>query len=68
MSLKHKIQQRMDQLQQWMESNHHIGHAEQVHELTLQISKLWSALSEQDRDYVQAAQQAIEDQTHWSIK
>jgi len=65
MSITDKIKQRMDQLQKWMESNYHIDHPNEVYELTTQVSKFWSALTEEDRDYIQAAQHAIEDKTIW---
>ena len=32
MNLKEKINDRMDQLQAWMESNYHLNHAEEVYE------------------------------------
>ena len=48
----------MDQLQAWMESNYHLDHAEEVYEHTLNISKFWSVLTEEDREYIQCAQDA----------
>ena len=65
MTITVKIKERMDKLQKWMESNHHIDNPDEVHELTLSVSKFWSVLSEEDRDYIQAAQHAIEDKTEW---
>ncbi len=67
MTISVKIKERMDQLQKWMESNHHIDNPDQVYELTMHVSKFWSALTEEDRDYIQAAQHAIEDKTVWKI-
>lgn len=67
MTISVKIKERMDQLQKWMESNHHIDNPDQVYELTMHVSKFWSALTEEDRDYVQAAQHAIEDKIVWKI-
>ena len=68
MSVPDKIKQRMDQLQKLMESNYHIDNPEEVYELTTSVSKFWSVLSEEDRDYIQAAQHAIEEKTVWRIK
>lgn len=65
MPISVKIKERMDQLQKWMESNYHIDNPQEVYELTTQVSKLWSILTEEDRDYIQAAQHAIEDKTIW---
>jgi len=67
MSVTDKIKQRMDQLQKLMESNYHMDNPEEVYELTTSVSKFWSVLSEEDRDYIQAAQHAIEVKTKWKI-
>ena len=67
MTITVKIKQRMDQLQKWMESNYHIDNPDEVYELTTSVSKFWSVLSEEDRDYIQAAQHAIEDKLEWKI-
>ena len=67
MIIKDKIKQRMDQLQEWMESNYHIKNSEEVYALSTSVSKFWSVLSEEDRDYIQAAQHAIEDKVEWKI-
>ena len=45
MTITVKIKERMDKLQKWMESNHHIDNPDEVHELTLSVSKFWSVLS-----------------------
>ena len=65
MPISVKIKEQMDQLQKWMESNYHIDNPKEVYELTTKVSKLWSILTEEDRDYIQAAQHAIEDKTIW---
>ena len=67
MTIKDKIKQRMDQLQEWMESNYHIENSEEVYALSTSVSKFWSVLSEEDRDYIQAARHAIEDKVEWKI-
>ena len=61
------INQRLDELQQLMEANQHLKTQELVYELTLEISKFWSVLSEEDRDYVQCAQDAIEEGREWNV-
>ena len=65
MTITVKIKERMDKLQKWMESNYHIDHPNEVYELTTSVSKFWSVLSEEDRDYVQMAQHAIEEKELW---
>jgi len=66
MSLNERIDQRMNALQHWMETNYHIDHADEVMKLTLSVSKFWSIMNEDDKEYVQMAQDAIENKTPWS--
>jgi hypothetical protein len=66
--VKAKIIQRMDKLQEMMESDYHFEQPEEVYEHTLTVSKFWSVLSEEDRDYIQAAQDAIETKSDISWK
>jgi len=65
MTITVKIKERMDKLQKWMESNYHIDNPDEVYELTTSVSKFWSVMSEEDRDYVQMAQHAIEEKELW---
>ena len=65
--LRDKISDRLDLLQKWMESNYHLECPELVYDHTLTISKFWSVLSEEDREYVQAAQDAIPDKKSWQF-
>ena len=65
MNLREKIDNRMDQLQSWMESNYHLENAQEVYDHTLTISKFWSVMSEEDREYVQMAQNACEEKQVW---
>ena len=66
MSLNERIDQRMNALQHWMETNYHIDHVDEVMALTLSVSKFWSIMNEEDKEYVQFAQDAIENKTPWS--
>ena len=59
-NLKDKINERMDVLQNWMEQDYHMKRPEVVYDHTLTISKFWSVLSEEDKEYIQCAQDAIE--------
>ena len=65
MDLRKKINERMDILQHWMENDYHLEKPDVVYEHTLTISKFWSALSEEDREYIQCSQDAIESKTAW---
>ena len=66
--LKTKINQRMDKLQEMMENDYHFQEPDEVYEHTLTVSKFWSVLSVEDRDYIQAAQDAIETKSDISWK
>jgi hypothetical protein len=68
MSLRERIETRLDALQHWMETDYHLERPDEVMELSLSISKFWSVLSEEDREYVQYAQLAIEDKLSWKGK
>ena len=50
----------MDILQNWMEQDYHMKKPDVVYDHTLTISKFWSILSEEDKEYIQCAQDAIE--------
>lgn len=65
--LREKINQRMDILQTWMEKNYHLKRPEVVSEHIESVSKFWSVLSEEDRDYIQCSQHAIEEQMEWNV-
>jgi len=62
-----KINERMDILQSWMEKNYHLKRPEVVKEHIESISKFWSVLSEEDRDYIQGCQYAIEEKMQWNL-
>ncbi len=68
MSLREKINMRMDILQDWMEQDYHLERPEVVYEHTLSVSKFWSVLSEEDRDYIQGVQFAIDTKSTVSWK
>lgn len=65
MKLREKIQTRLDQLEMLMEKNYHLKNPDEVYNQTLHISKFWSVLSEEDRDFVQGCQSAIEEGWEW---
>ena len=65
MSLRVKLNQRMDALQQMMESNLHLSDPETVLELLDKVKFAWSALSEEDREYIEGVEYAIEAQSDW---
>ena len=62
-----KIKERMDQLQEWMESNYHLENPEAVEVLIDSVSKFWSVLQEEDMDYIQGCRFAIENKMAWNL-
>jgi hypothetical protein len=67
-NLRTKINQRMDILQDWMEQDYHLARPEVVYEHSLTISKFWPVLSEEDKDYIQGVQFAIDTNSQISWK
>lgn len=65
--LRKKIENRLDKLQAIMESNQHLENPAEAYNLTLRVSCFWSILSEEDREYIQCAQHAIEDKLEWNV-
>jgi len=67
MSLQDKIKERMDILQDMMEDNVHLDSPDVVEEHIITVSKFWSVLSEEDRDYIHGARYAIEEKMEWNV-
>lgn len=65
MNLKDKIQTRLDQIEMLMYSNYHLKNPDEVYNQTLNVSKFWSILSEEDRDFIQGVQDSIEEGWRW---
>ena len=64
-TLRKKIEERLDELQDLLDNNIHLEDRELVEELIQSISKFWSVLEEGDRDYLEAARYAVEWQKVW---
>ena len=65
MNLQEKINDRLNNLQTKLENDDHLTDSEQIVELIDSISKFWSVLDEDDKDYIQAARHAIENRMEW---
>lgn len=65
--LRQKIKERLDLLQQMMESNQHLHQGDEVEDLTYEISKFWPVLNDEDRDYIHAVRYAIEEKMEWRV-
>jgi len=67
LSVRDKVNQRMDILQGWMEKNYHLKRPEVVEEHIQTITKFWSIMSEEDKDYIHGCRYAIEENTEWKV-
>jgi len=67
LSVRDKVNQRMDILQGWMEKNYHLKRPEVVEEHIQTITKFWSIMSEEDKDYIHGCRYAIEENMEWKV-
>ena len=65
MKLREKINNRIDQIEMLMYENYHLKNPKQVYNQTLEVTKFWSVLSEEDRDFIQGCQSSIEEGWEW---
>jgi len=68
MNLKEKIQIRLDKIEMLMKKDFHLKNPDEVYDQTLDVSKFWSILSEEDRDFIQGVQSSIEEGWSWKDK
>lgn len=66
-TIKNKIKNRMNHLQELMEGNNHLERPEYVLDVIDSVSKFWSALDEDDKEYIQCAQYAVEQKREWNV-
>ena len=66
--LHQKVDNLMDEIQIMIEANAHIdGDLEELENLLSKVSIYWSHLGDENIDYVQAVQNAIEEKSEWQI-
>ena len=65
MKLREKLNARMDEIQRIMEANEHLADPDKVTDLLDKVTFAWEVLSEEDRDYIQGCQSAINDLVSW---
>lgn len=65
MNLRNKLKLRMDELQHCMENNIHLTDPDKVSEVIDSVNYAYHVLDEEDRDYIQASQYALEEQRNW---
>ena len=63
--VKQKIQNRMNELQIMMESQIHLSSPQQILNQIDSVSKFWTVLKEEDREYIEACRFAIEKKLSW---
>lgn len=63
--VERKIKDRMDKLQDWMETNYHLKNPDEVKELISSVSKFWRVMQEEDQDYIHGCSHAIEENMEW---
>lgn len=67
MKLKEKINHRMNELQEMMETNQHLVDPALVQDKINSIEKFWPALEDEDRDYIHVAKNALDNKSEWRI-
>ncbi|MEQ3713503.1 MAG: hypothetical protein ABNH04_12320 [Lentibacter sp.] len=68
--LRTKIQDRLDALEANMIANKHIEDPINIMSVLVQtrdIAKFWSALSEEERDFIHCVRHAVEAQIEWKV-
>lgn len=68
MSIRSRISTRLDDLEHRLKSDDHLklDGVGSVELLISSISKFWSVLTEEERDFVAAARFAVEEQVSWT--
>ena len=67
MNLREKLTARTDEIQRIMEANEHLAEPEKVTDLLDKVTFAWEVLSEEDRDYIQGVQTALEEKMEWKL-
>lgn len=62
-----KINDRMNHLQKLMEGNNHLERPEYVLDVIDSVGKFFSAMNDEDKEYLQIARSAVEQGLEWNI-
>ena len=62
-----RIKTKMDHLQQLMESNAHLDRKEYVLDVIYSAEKYFTAMNDEDREYLQISRSAVEDGIKWNV-
>jgi len=67
---KTHIDDRVDQVQAWMESNHHMKSEEanqEVWDMILKLTRAWGVMSDEDKEYIEIAKVAVLERRNWNL-
>jgi hypothetical protein len=64
-TIRQKIEDRLDHLEAMLTSQKHISDPPEVLDALASVFKFYSVLSEEQREFVQAARWAVEEQREW---
>jgi uncharacterized protein YydD (DUF2326 family) len=67
LNIRERIQVRLDELAKLLETQSDIHAPELVTEKIESVAKFWSALSEEEREYIASVRFALKEQTKWSF-
>lgn len=67
MNIREKIQERLDELQRMMGSQLHLSNPELVTETLESVTKFWSVLSEEEREFIAAVKVSVKTKILWNI-
>lgn len=62
-----RIKTLMDHLQQLMESNTHLDRKEYVLDVIDSAGKYFTAMNEEDKEYLQIARSAVDENRQWNV-
>ena len=65
-NLRYKLEQRLQLLEQAMKRNMHISDRNTVDILIDRLTYAWNVLNEEDKDFIQGCQFALEEQIEWN--
>ena len=65
--IQDKIKGTMDEIQFIMESNTHLEPGSEIHKLMSSAGLYFAHMDDEDRDYYQAAQYALEEKMEWKV-
>ncbi len=65
MNIRQRIQVRLDELAKLLETQSHIHAPELVTEKIESVAKFWSALSEEEREYIGSVRLVVQDKLNW---